>query len=42
MAENILELPTLAAMDEVRLISGVPSAVAGLVRTRRLPDRCER
>jgi acyl-coenzyme A synthetase/AMP-(fatty) acid ligase len=37
MAENILELPGLAAADEVRLISGVPSAVAELIRTHRLP-----
>jgi amino acid adenylation domain-containing protein len=37
VADNILELPSLAAADEVRLISGVPSAVMELVRRRRVP-----
>ncbi len=37
LADNILALPTLPAVDEVRLISGVPSGVAELVRAQRLP-----
>lgn len=37
LAETIFEMPSLPAVDEVRLISGVPSAVAELVRTNRLP-----
>lgn len=37
VAENILMLPGLPAASEVRLISGVPSAVAELVRANQLP-----
>jgi acyl-coenzyme A synthetase/AMP-(fatty) acid ligase len=37
VAENILQLPSLAAVNEISLISGVPSAVAELVRSQRVP-----
>ncbi len=37
LAENALELPSLAAAAEVRLINTVPSAIAELVRAGRLP-----
>jgi amino acid adenylation domain-containing protein/non-ribosomal peptide synthase protein (TIGR01720 family) len=38
MARNALELPELAARDQVRLINSVPSAVAGLQRLGQIPD----
>jgi len=38
VAENALELPTLAARDQVTLINTVPSAMAELVRLRAVPD----
>jgi amino acid adenylation domain-containing protein len=38
VAENALELPTLAARDQVTLINTVPSAMAELVRMRAVPD----
>jgi len=37
LAENILALGTLPAASEVKLVSGVPSAVAQLVRSKSLP-----
>jgi amino acid adenylation domain-containing protein len=37
LAENPLNLPTLAAKDEVTLINTVPSAIAELVRANALP-----
>ena len=37
MARNALELPYLAARDQVRLINTVPSAVAALQRTGQIP-----
>lgn len=37
VAENILMLHALPAVNEVRLISGVPSAVAELVRANHIP-----
>jgi amino acid adenylation domain-containing protein len=37
LAENILELATLPAADEVRFLSGTPSAVAEVVRLDLLP-----
>lgn len=37
LAENILELGTLPAAGAVRLLSGVPSAVAEMLRTNQLP-----
>ena len=39
IAENILQVASLPAVDELTLISGVPSAVAELVRARKLPAR---
>ena len=41
LAHNALELPTLAARDEVRLINTVPSAMAELVRQRAIPRSVE-
>jgi amino acid adenylation domain-containing protein/non-ribosomal peptide synthase protein (TIGR01720 family) len=38
MARNALELPELAARDQVRLVNSVPSAVAGLQRLGQIPD----
>ncbi|MEO6193015.1 MAG: amino acid adenylation domain-containing protein [Thermoanaerobaculia bacterium] len=38
LAENALALPTLPARDEVTMINAVPSAMAELVRSDRLPD----
>ncbi len=38
LAENALALPTLPARGEVTMINAVPSAIAELVRTDRLPD----
>jgi amino acid adenylation domain-containing protein len=38
LAENALALPALPARDEVTMINAVPSAVAELVRSGRLPD----
>jgi amino acid adenylation domain-containing protein len=38
LAENALQLPTLAAKDEVTLINTVPSAMAELVRMGGVPD----
>jgi amino acid adenylation domain-containing protein len=38
VVENALELPTLAARDQVTLINTVPSAMAELVRMRAVPD----
>ena len=37
LADNALELPGLAAADEVRLINTVPSAIGALVRAGGLP-----
>jgi len=37
LAENALELPTLPARDQVRLINTVPSAIAELLRTGGIP-----
>jgi amino acid adenylation domain-containing protein len=39
LAEDIFHLPSLPAVDEVRLISGVPSAIAELVRIGKMPLR---
>ena len=41
LAQNALELPTLAFRDEVRLINTVPSAMAELVRQRAIPESVE-
>jgi amino acid adenylation domain-containing protein len=38
LAENVLQLPELAAKAEVRLINTVPSAMTELVRTNSVPD----
>ena len=38
LAENALELPTLAAAREVTLINTVPSAIAELLRMEGVPD----
>jgi amino acid adenylation domain-containing protein len=38
LAENALALPALPARDEVTMINAVPSAMAELVRSDRLPD----
>ena len=38
LAENVLALPGLPARDEVTMINAVPSALAELVRSGRLPD----
>ncbi|HEY9419892.1 MAG TPA: amino acid adenylation domain-containing protein, partial [Thermoanaerobaculia bacterium] len=38
LAENVLALPALPARDEVTMINAVPSAMAELVRSDRLPD----
>ncbi len=38
LAENALALPSLPARDEVTMINAVPSAMAELVRSGRLPD----
>jgi len=38
LAENVLALPALPARGEVTMINGVPSAMAELVRSGRLPD----
>ena len=38
LARNALELPQLAARDEVSLMSIVPSAMAELLRTGHVPD----
>jgi len=37
LAENLLEIGTLPAANEVRLVSGVPSAMAEVVRANHLP-----
>jgi amino acid adenylation domain-containing protein len=37
LAENVLELPSLAAVNQVRLINTVPSAMAELVRLDAVP-----
>jgi amino acid adenylation domain-containing protein len=37
LAENVLQLPHLAARDEVRLINTVPSAMTELLRERGVP-----
>jgi amino acid adenylation domain-containing protein len=37
LADDLLHLTTLATRDEVRFLSGVPSAVAELVRAKALP-----
>ena len=41
LADNALQLPTLRARDEVRLINTVPSAMAELVRQRAIPAGVE-
>ncbi|CBL45095.1 Non-ribosomal peptide synthetase modules and related proteins [gamma proteobacterium HdN1] len=38
VAENILELPGLAAVAEVHLVNTVPSAIATLLRANQIPD----
>ena len=38
LAQNALELPALAAKDEVTVINTVPSVMAELVRMRAVPD----
>ncbi len=38
LARNALELPQLAAKDEVSLINTVPSAMAELIRSRGMPE----
>ncbi|HEX6717639.1 MAG TPA: amino acid adenylation domain-containing protein [Pyrinomonadaceae bacterium] len=38
LARNALELPQLAARDEVSLINTVPSAIAELIRTEGVPE----
>jgi acyl-coenzyme A synthetase/AMP-(fatty) acid ligase/acyl carrier protein len=38
LAQDVLQLPTLAAAKEVRLINTVPSAMAELVRMRGVPE----
>jgi amino acid adenylation domain-containing protein len=38
LAENILQVPFLPAAREVTLLSGVPSAVAELVRSHQVPE----
>ena len=38
LAENALQLPRLPAVGEVTLVNTVPSAIAELVRSGRLPD----
>jgi amino acid adenylation domain-containing protein len=37
LAKNVLELPTLRAAQEVRMINTVPSAIAELARTHGIP-----
>ncbi len=39
LADNLLHLASLPAVDEVRLLSGVPSAVSEIVRSGLVPPR---
>lgn len=38
IAENVLHLPDLSSAGEITLINTVPSAIAGLLKTKGLPD----